>query len=167
MQGHYDEARSYYEGALARYEQLLGPDHPKLANELNNLGLMEGDQGKLDDAARVGLRASAQIREARSARTIPVIVRAWQDNLAFVYVAQDRNAEAYALAVRALPITEKAYGPESSDMAFALTAFVGSLNGLHRSLEAIAPAEKELAIRLYRPAEQPKATRCDLGQARW
>jgi serine/threonine-protein kinase len=164
LQLKYDEARDYYQKALARYEQILGPDHPKVARELNNLGLMLGDQGKFDESIAALERANA-IRERSVGPDHPELAIGL-NNLAFVYIAVNRFDDALALATRAQPIVEKQYGPESSEMAFTLTAITGSLFGLHRYAETVAPAERELAIRERGGASVNLAdARCDLGKA--
>jgi tetratricopeptide (TPR) repeat protein len=45
--------------ALAGYEKVLGPDHTSTLDTVNNLGLLYGDQGKLDEAEQMYMRALA------------------------------------------------------------------------------------------------------------
>jgi serine/threonine-protein kinase len=164
LQLKYDEARDYYRKAMARYEQILGPDHPKIARELNNLGLMAGDQGKFDEAIAALEKANA-IRAHALGPDHPEVAIGL-NNLAFVYIAVERFADALALAERAVHIVEKQYGPDSSEMAFTLTAITGGLFGLHRYAETVEPAERELAIRERGGASVNLAdAQCDLGKA--
>ena len=44
------DVRPYYERALAIYERVLGPEHPKTASSLSNLGSLLDAQGDLAGA---------------------------------------------------------------------------------------------------------------------
>ena len=46
-----------YMRALAGYEKLLGRDHRSTLNTVYNLGLLYADQGKLDQAEHMFIRA--------------------------------------------------------------------------------------------------------------
>jgi Flp pilus assembly protein TadD len=50
-------ARPYHEHALAIYEEVLGPQHPRTAQSLNNLGVLCYYESHLREAARLMQRA--------------------------------------------------------------------------------------------------------------
>ncbi len=145
MQGHYDEARVYYTRARDAFSALLGPEHPKVAAELNNLGLLEGDDGHPEEGIKY-LRRALEIREKGNGPSHPFTL-ATASNLVGVYTGAGRYEEALPLAQR-IVAAQEALAPDSPDMGFALGGLAISYVGLHRPAEAIAPAERELAIRL-------------------
>ena len=55
------EAKAALERALAVYEAAFGPDHPNVARDVNNLGLVLRDLGDLD-GARATYERALQIR---------------------------------------------------------------------------------------------------------
>ena len=60
--GKYAEAILVAHQVLAMREQLLGPDHPEVANSVNNFAALYDSQGRYDDAEPLYKRALA-IRE--------------------------------------------------------------------------------------------------------
>ena len=58
-QGKYDEAEPLYQRALAIREKALGPDHPDVAESLNNLAELYSNQGKYAEAEPLYKRALA------------------------------------------------------------------------------------------------------------
>ena len=70
-QGDLAGARPLYERALAIYEKVLGPDHPRLATSLNNLASLLQAQGDLAGARPLYERALA-ITSRCSAPSIPI-----------------------------------------------------------------------------------------------
>jgi hypothetical protein len=53
-QGHLAAARPLYERALVIREKTLGPEHPEVARDLNNLAVLLKDQGDLAGARPLG-----------------------------------------------------------------------------------------------------------------
>jgi serine/threonine-protein kinase len=144
MQGRVDEAKGYYGRVLAWREQVLGPDHPTVANLLNNLGTMLCDNGQYDEAGPMLERALA-IRERTfgpEQRTVGQSLT----NLAELRVRTGRKAEGLDLAQRGLAVLEKVYGPQARSVVAPLAAVCEALVALGRYEDAIAPAERELAI---------------------
>ena len=58
--GHYKEAQPYFEQALAIRKKALGPDHPDVAQSLNNLAVLYDAQGQYAKAEPLYLRSSKQ-----------------------------------------------------------------------------------------------------------
>jgi tetratricopeptide (TPR) repeat protein len=56
--------------ALAGYEKVLGPDHTSTLDTVNSLGLLYGDEGKLDEADQMYMRALAGCRTRYQGRCV-------------------------------------------------------------------------------------------------
>ena len=69
------------------------------------------------------------------------------DNLAMLYQAQGKYAEAEPLYVRVLAILEKALGPEHPDLAESLKNYAALLQKMGREAEAAKMEARALAIR--------------------
>jgi tetratricopeptide (TPR) repeat protein len=95
-QDQYAKAQSLYERALAVRETALGPDHPAVANSLNNLALLYDNQGLYV--------------EGRAPFTNG-LWRTWKrpclQNYALCLRAMDRSQEAEPLEARAMAIRAK------------------------------------------------------------
>ncbi|CAF4699274.1 unnamed protein product, partial [Rotaria magnacalcarata] len=61
-QQQFDEARSYYERALAIRQKYYSEDHPDIAQSLHSIGNVLDDQGKYSEALKF-YRQALQIRE--------------------------------------------------------------------------------------------------------
>jgi tetratricopeptide (TPR) repeat protein/predicted Ser/Thr protein kinase len=161
----HDEARSLYERALARYEELLGPDHPAVGKVLSNLGLMTVDDGRVAEGAAL-LERTLAIHRAALGSEHPDTIEA-TCNLAMAYDSMHREKEALALAKPAVAAAEKAYGPDNPKVGFCLSPVAIALLLLHRPAEAIEPASRELRLR-SKPAVAPihlADARADVGLA--
>jgi tetratricopeptide (TPR) repeat protein len=144
-QGKFLEGIPVAREALQVAEATYGPEHAKVANELNNLGLLYQAQGQYAAAEPVYQRA-LRIREKTLGPEHPAVAVA-VNNLAGLYEAQGRYGEAEPLYKRALTIWEKALGPEHPAVASALN----NLAGLYQDQGQYAAAEplfkRSLAIR--------------------
>jgi tetratricopeptide (TPR) repeat protein len=161
----HDAARSLYGQALERYEETFGPNHPAVANVLGDLGMMASDDGNFAEGVPLLERALAIDEGALGKEHQGTVDRAC--NLALVYLAIDREKEAFALADPAVHAAEKAYGPDSPEVAYCLNAVAIALVSLHRPTDAIGPATRELTLR-SRPGVAPlllAEARTDLGLA--
>jgi tetratricopeptide (TPR) repeat protein len=107
--GQYAEARPYYERALAIHEQVLGPEHPNTAVNLNNLGDLLQAQGDYGGARRYYERALA-IREQVLGPEHPDTARSL-NNLGDLLQAQGDLAGAHSYFERALHILMARLGP--------------------------------------------------------
>ncbi len=96
---------------MAIVEKALGPEHPDVANSLNNLAVL--------------------------------------------YHAQERNAEAEPLFQRSLAILEKALGPEHPDVARVLENYTALLHKLNRNAEADKMEARAQAIRAKHAQDNP------------
>ena len=96
-------------------EKALGPDHPDVANSLNNLAELYHTQGRYADAEPLYKRSLA-IKEKAFGPDHPDVALSL-NNLAELYRAQGRYADAEPLYKRALAIREKALGPDHPDVA--------------------------------------------------
>ena len=116
----YSEAMPLAQRALAIQEKALGPNHPSVANLLNNLAFIYVNQGRYADAEPLYKRSLA-IRE-KALGPDHLDVAASLGNLAELYKDQGRYADAEPLFKRSLAISEKALGPNHPDVATSLNA---------------------------------------------
>ena len=138
-------AEPQYQRSLAIREKALGPDHPDVAQSLNNLAVLYDSQGRYADAEPLYQRSLA-IREAALGPDHPDVAQSL-NNLALLYCNQGKYAEAEPLYRRSLAIWEKASGPDHPDVATSLN----NLAELYRNQGEYAAAEplykRSLAIR--------------------
>jgi tetratricopeptide (TPR) repeat protein/DNA-binding XRE family transcriptional regulator len=131
--------------ALALREQILGPDHPDVAQTLDALALLSQSQGQYTEALPLFQRSLA-IREQTLGQDHPDVAVAL-NNLAHLYRYQGRYVEAQPLAEQALAINEQALGPTHPEVATSLN----TLALLHRAqghyTEALPLYQRALAIR--------------------
>jgi tetratricopeptide (TPR) repeat protein len=95
---------------LAAQRVLIGPDHPDVAQSLNDLANLYRAQGRYVEAEWPHTRTLA-IREKALGPDHPEVPESL-DHLAAVYRDQGRHQEAEPLLSRALSIAEKALGPD-------------------------------------------------------
>ncbi len=115
--GRLDEAAREFEKVLSLAEQELGPNDPRLAVDLNNLGEVYRRMGRLDRAAELLLRA-IRLDEAAGGRG-PALATSL-NNLGLVRRAQGQLDVAADLYRRALELLEGSLGPDHPDTARAL-----------------------------------------------
>ena len=127
MAGNYMAAEQGFERNVYRAER-FGPNDPRLAASLNDLGLTYFHQAKYKEAESLFLRArDIQLTgvgpdHANLAETL--------NNLAFLYVEQGRYREAEPLYHRALSIQERNLGEEHVDVATTLNnLLLGPIRG--------------------------------------
>jgi Flp pilus assembly protein TadD len=92
--------------SLAIAEKKLGPDHPDVAQALNNLAAVYGKQGRSADAERLFKRSLAVFEKTLGANHPDVA--GVLNNLAALYKAQGRTADAEPLFKRSAAIRAKA-----------------------------------------------------------
>jgi tetratricopeptide (TPR) repeat protein len=107
-QGKYAEAIQLAERALAIWEKALGPEHPNVANSLNNLALVHYNKGDYAKAEPLYQRALAIWEKALGSEHPNVATSL--NNLAEICRTKGDYANAELLLQRALAIREKALG---------------------------------------------------------
>jgi CHAT domain-containing protein/endonuclease YncB( thermonuclease family) len=116
--GRYAEAVPLAQKVLAIREKALGPEHPDVAQALNNLAMLYQAQGDYGRAAPLYQRSLA-IREKALGPEHPQVALSL-NNLASLYQDQGDYGRAAPLYQRSLAIREKALGPEHRDVAISL-----------------------------------------------
>jgi Tfp pilus assembly protein PilF len=101
-EGKLDEARGYYERALAIREKTLGPEHPDVAASVDHLGKLAIDEGKPAEAYAWFERALA-IREKTLSPEHPDVATCLT-GLGQALIGQGKPGDARALIERALSI---------------------------------------------------------------
>jgi len=153
-QGDLAEALAPYERVLAIDEQAFGPDHPNVANDVNNLGLVLRDLGDLA-GARGAFEIALVIDERAWGPEHPNVARS-VNNLGLVLQDLGDLAGARAAFERALAIDKRVFGPDHPNVA----RDVNNLGLVMRDLGDLAGAqaafERALAIdeRAFRPDHQ-------------
>jgi tetratricopeptide (TPR) repeat protein len=142
--GEYEAAESLHSRALAIREKSLGPDHPDVARNLNNLALVYWDRGRYADAEPLYMRALA-IWENTLGADHPNVAQSL-NNLAIMYRDQGRYAEVEALHTRSLAIFEKALGPDDPNVALSLDNLGVVYRDIGRHADAIPLHARALAI---------------------
>ena len=144
-QGRYAEAEPLYKRSLAIREKTLGPDHPDVAQSLNNLALLYQAQGRLAEAEPLFKRSLATWEKALGPEHPTVAL--CLNNIAALYRVQGRYAEAEPLSKRALAIRERALSPDHPDVAVALNNLALLYEAQGRYAEAEPLFKRALAIR--------------------
>ncbi len=134
--GDYRDAEGPYTQALALRENALGPEHPDVAESLNNLAELYRAQGRYAEAELLYERALA-IDEKALGPEHPALATDL-NNLAGLYHAQGRYAKAEPFFKRALVVAEKTLGPEHPNVATFRKNYAISLRAAGRAAEADA-----------------------------
>jgi tetratricopeptide (TPR) repeat protein len=106
-QGRINEAEAAGQHALETQEQLLGPDHARVADTLLQLGSLYEQAARTEEAKGTGAAALARYAQA---------------------------AEVYD---RALKIQEKNFGPDSQQLGRVLSGYASVLRKLHADAQAV------------------------------
>ena len=143
--GRYAEAAELCKKSLAILEKALGPNHPRVAVPLNNLGLLYSETGRLDEA-RTLLERSIRIKEATYGANSPEVASGL-NNLAGIYKDTGNYVQAERLYKQSLAIREKALQPDHPDVAQSLDNLATLYHTLGRNAESEALEKRALAIR--------------------
>ena len=119
--------------------------------KMMSLGEKALQEGRLARAEKYFLEA---LSEAENRGASEEHLAASLNNLAGLYQAQGKYAEAEPLYQRSLGIREKALGPEHPDVAVSLENFAGLLREMEREAEAKEMEERAKAIRAKRDPER-------------
>jgi tetratricopeptide (TPR) repeat protein len=144
VRGQPGHARPLYEAALAINEAALGPDHPEVAINLNNLGDLLRNLGRPGDARPLLERALA-IDEAAYGPDHPEVATDL-NNLATVLGNLAQPEAARTLLERAVVIHETAYGPNHPEVATDLNNLATVLRDLAQLDASRGLLERALAI---------------------
>jgi len=125
LQADYQECEGLVLRALAIDEAAYGPDHPRVAIIVNNLGSVLRDRDDLD-GAEDAFRRALSINEAAYGPNHPKVAGCI-NNLGGVLRAQGDLAGAGDAFQRALAIDENAYGPDHPNIAVAVNNLGGVL----------------------------------------
>jgi CHAT domain-containing protein/Tfp pilus assembly protein PilF len=153
--GKYSEALPPVERALEIRQRVLGPEHPYVAQSLNNLAHIHVDKGAYARAEPLFIRALG-IREKALGPEHPDVAQTL-NILASLYLNQGAYAKAEPLFRRVLSIREKALGPEH----FLVAGSLNNLGVLYRNIGDYARAEPlfQRAVSVWEKAlgpEQPE-----------
>jgi tetratricopeptide (TPR) repeat protein len=124
----FPEAVEVSRRALQRAEQGLGPDHPRVASLLANLGQYNSQMGKEEEALRYTLRA-LQIQGKALGPDHPDFAKSY-NTLGNIYSNLHRNEEAVTAFGRAVDIVRRQYGPRH----WLVAGFMTGLATAHQSL---------------------------------
>lgn len=157
--GKYVEAEPLYLRALAIREEVRGPEHPDVAESLNNLGLLYVRQGQYAKAEPFYQRALA-IREKALGLDHRAVAQSL-NNLAWLYYEQGQYAEAEPLYQRALAIRETALGADHLDVADTLNdlALVFHAQGHYAKAEPLYQRSLAISEQIRGPEHPAVATR--------
>src|SRR5262249_31506282 len=138
------DAAAQLKRSLEIREQVLGPDHPDVANTLTVLASVARERGAYDESLSYSRRALA-ILERTVGPDHPLVA----DALTAIGNARKRGGkrnEALEAHERALAIREKALGADSPSVAEALDNIGSDLKAQGLYAQAIAAQKRALAI---------------------
>ena len=137
-----------------RLTAALGPDHPDVARSLETLAL-----GYVARGNRLQEQAAETTRDANQLRNIDRKFFESQSSLATSQRARAAAARRAAepLYARALAIREKAFGPDSPEVAATLEAYALLLRTVDRQPDADAMLVRAKAIRAGAEAQSQSA----------
>jgi tetratricopeptide (TPR) repeat protein len=149
--GYHIRKLAYYAGAMAAFERALridestlGPDHPDVARDVNNIGTVLCDLGDLQGAKTAHERA-LKIREAAFGPDHPDVASD-VSNLGTVLRDLGDLQGAKTAFERALKIDEAAFGPDHPDVARDVNNLGGVLHDLGDLQGAKTAHERALKI---------------------
>lgn len=152
-QGNYAEAQQVYERVLVNRMNELGPNHPDLTGDLNNLATVLCVQGKFNQAEPF-MRRSVTILETSSG-VDPLKVADALSLLGRIYFRQEKLTDAEAPFQKAVMLRKQHLRADHPDIAEALTDYAKLLRRTSRNDEAenlYAQAQEILASAPTDPA---------------
>jgi len=165
-QGRHEEAEAAFRRALALGEQLAAQDELLLATPLDDLGMLEAQLHKPEQALELHQRA-LRIRERVLGARHPDVSNTI-DHIGGVYYDQGDFAHAATEFRRALELREQVMGPQHPDVATSLNNLSQALEAQGRYEDALALLRRALAIseRVYGP-QHPSVALClnNIGSA--
>jgi tetratricopeptide (TPR) repeat protein len=158
QQGWYSVASSLAEETLEFAEKVFGPDHPNVAESLNNLALIYYTQGKEAEASILGEASPQPLAEIPSAKRS--YNSQYLNQVVLLNLAKRKYALAESLFRRALEIKRNALGQEHSELLQVL----GNLADLHNTRGNYDEAEsylKSLRVQGNNALQQTQMTKAE------
>ncbi len=143
--GRFGEAEAQFRRAIEIEEKALGPDHPVVAEALQNLAATFKAQCRYEEAESLARRVIA-IREKTLGPRHPDVASTLV-NLGNVLVIDERYADADPLYKRALSIQEQALGRDHPKVAYTLHNLGYAAEAQKRYAEAEEFVRRAIAIR--------------------
>jgi CHAT domain-containing protein/Tfp pilus assembly protein PilF len=144
--GEYDSSIGYYEKALEIRLKLLGPEHPDVANNYDNLGVDYLDKGEYDKAIAYSEKA-LEIRLKMLGADHPKVATSY-NNLGLAYYSKGLYDQAIGYYEKSLAISIRSLGAEHPDVANCYNNLGVSYLDKAEYDRAIGYYEKALEIRL-------------------
>jgi CHAT domain-containing protein/tetratricopeptide (TPR) repeat protein len=138
------EAEEFYKQALAISERTRGPDHPDVADVLNNLSVMFRRTGRFREA-EAAIKRAITIRERVLGKDHVEVARS-VNNLGQIYYYQERFGEAEELYKRALTLRERSLSGGHPYTASTLTLLAQLYQQQDRFSEALGLLKRALTI---------------------
>ncbi len=144
LQDNHQEAVALCQRALIVWEQVLGPEHPRVTHALGNLGVVLHAQGKYAEATELH-RRSLVIIETALGPEHPSVTYSLNNLAASLYLqgARPEAAEAYR---RALAVQEQTLGLDHPLLGDSLVGLALIYVDDQRAAEALPLAERALAV---------------------
>ena len=140
----FDKAETLYRRALSIWDASFGPDHPDVAESLNNLAGLLSDTNR-NSEAELMFRRALSIWEASFGPDHPDVA-ASLNNLALLLSDTNRKSEAEPMYRRSLRMREASLGPDHPDVAAGLNNLALLLSDTNRKSEAEPMFRRALSI---------------------
>ncbi len=140
-----EDALPLLQKAVALREESLGREHPKVAQSLVQLGLVQTLLGRYPEA-ETNFRRALQVQEKVLGTEHPAVATSL-DSLAILFHKQGRYAEVENLYRRALAIREKTLGSDHPDLASSLNNLAVLLLELRDFARAETLFQRALEVR--------------------
>ena len=143
-QGDLAAAIELYTEALDVFEGALGPEHPSVAQALDNLGVALFSAGRHDEALTRFMRAQVLVEERLGPEhheVAKILI-----HVVMVYEALGAFDDAYPRARRAARITAAALGDDHGEVGHALATLARVEAAREHYAEALEPARRALEI---------------------
>jgi tetratricopeptide (TPR) repeat protein len=141
----YSSALPFFQRLLEIREHALGPNHPDVANSLDDLAIIYQNQGRYAEALPL-IQRSLEIREHALGPNHPDVANSL-GLLATHNQNQGRYAEALPLIQRSLEIQERGLGPNDPYVASSLVVLAFIYESQGRYAEALPLYQRSLQIR--------------------
>ena len=145
MRARYEEAKPLFQRALVIRGQVLGPEHPDIAQTLSNLAFLYHHQDKYEEAMSF-LQRALLMRQQVLGMAHPDTATSF-NALALLYRDQEYYEQAESFYQQSLAIREQVLGPEHPETAHSLSNLAWLYRNQGKYQEAEALYDRSLAIR--------------------